>query len=105
MTQEANKKKRKIEIGRLKCRVNGTCFIVLRSLEYFDFDFLNVLMDVHNLKQIRNDSESSSGEGVMSEDEDLGNTVSGGSNVRSGDYARRSVRNIGKEKRRTLNWG
>ena len=35
----------------------------------------------------------------MSEDEDLGNTVSGGSNVRSGDYARRSVRNIGKERK------
>ena len=35
----------------------------------------------------------------MSEDEDLGNHVSGGSSVRSGDYARRSVRNIGKEKK------
>ena len=35
----------------------------------------------------------------MSEDEGFGNHVSGGSSVRSGDYARRSVRNIGKEKK------
>ena len=48
--------------------------------------FLNVCNDVHNLKQMKTTTRNRARKDVMSEDEDLGNNVSGGSSVRSGDY-------------------